>query len=91
MARKREYHGMHDTRIYRAWQNMKTRCNNPNSPKFHNHGGKGVKVCKEWSDSFIAFHKWAMKNGYTDELTLDRINGDGNYEPSNCRWATYKQ
>ena len=70
---------------------MKSRCNNPNASKYHLYGGKGIKVCNEWSQSFIAFHNWAIENGYTDELTLDRIDGNKDYEPSNCRWATYKE
>ncbi|OEH55924.1 hypothetical protein AQ616_18985 [Oceanobacillus sp. E9] len=90
MTKTRERHGMHESRIYRTWQNMKSRCNNPNASKYHLYGGKGIKVCDEWSESFITFHDWAMKNGYTDELTLDRINGNKDYEPCNCRWVTYK-
>lgn len=80
-------HGMCHTRLYRIWQNMKTRCNNPNATRFDTWGGKGIQVCEEWK-SFEAFKDWAISNGYSDELTLDRIETDKNYEPGNCRWVT---
>lgn len=80
----------HVNRLYSIWRNMKSRCYNPNTPKFNYHGGKGVRVCDEWQD-YIGFHKWAIANGYSEDLTIDRINGSGNYEPENCRWATYKE
>jgi hypothetical protein len=76
-------------RLYRIWSSMKTRCTNPNFHQFHDYGGRGIRVCKDWLESFAAFQSWAMENGYAAGLTLDRYpNGDGNYEPSNCRWAT---
>lgn len=83
-------HGMCGTRLYRIWHSMKQRCNNPNNTSYHNYGGKSIRVCKEWNE-FQGFSEWAISNGYSDELTLDRINGDGNYEPSNCRWITMKE
>lgn len=70
---------------------MKTRCYNPSSNKYHAYGGRGIKVCDEWKNSFANFKKWALSNGYANNLTLDRINNNGNYEPSNCRWVTNKQ
>lgn len=82
-------HGMTGTRLFNIWVDMRQRC----SSKIKEHkwwAGKGIKVCDEWQD-FNNFKEWALKNGYTPELTIDRINGDGNYEPQNCRWATYKQ
>ena len=76
------------TRIYKIWRHMCGRCKNKNERYYY---GKGISVCDEWKNDFISFYLWAMDNGYSDELTIDRINSNGNYEPSNCRWATYKQ
>ena len=76
-----------DTRLYSIWENMKSRCYNKNVPKYETYGKKGVRVCKEWKDSYDDFHDWAISHGYNSSLSLDRINPDGNYEPSNCRWA----
>ena len=84
----KEVHGLSNTRIYRCWADMKRRCNNSNSPFFYRYGGRGIKVCEEWNHSFLCFYKWAVENGYRDDLTLDRINNDGDYEPKNCKWST---
>ena len=70
---------------------MKNRCNNPKNKAYFYYGGKGVSVCEEWEHSFESFRDWAKGNGYKSDLTLDRINPDGNYEPSNCRWATWHE
>ncbi|MBR6613178.1 MAG: hypothetical protein IKK84_00235 [Clostridia bacterium] len=67
---------------------MKARCYNKNVERYKNYGGRGIKVCDEWRDDFMAFYQWAIKNGYQDSLTLDRKNVNGDYEPSNCRWVT---
>lgn len=82
-------HGMKKTRIYKSWERIKRRCNNPKTYK--NYGGRGIKVCDEWSKDFMAFYEWAMANGYRDDLTIDRIDVNGNYEPNNCRWVTMKE
>ena len=82
---------MNNKRISRIYSNMKTRCYNPTSNRYHCYGGRGIKVCDDWKSSFANFKEWALNNGYTDNLCLDRINNNGNYEPSNCRWVTKKQ
>ena len=70
---------------------MKARCVDPNSHKYHAYGGRGIKVCDEWLNSFESFYEWAMANGYQKDLSIDRIDNDGNYYPENCRWVTQKE
>lgn len=84
-------HSMTGTRIHDIWCNMKGRCFNKNNPRYDDWGGRGITVCDEWKNSFESFYDWAMANGYSDNLSLDRIDNNKNYEPSNCRWATPKE
>ena len=84
-------HGMSRSRLYHIWNSMKTRCINPKAISYKYYGEKGVKVCEEWRSDFIAFHDWAMSHGYQDDLTIDRIDNDGDYCPDNCRWSTVKE
>jgi len=82
-------HGETKTRLHRIWSNLRFRCNNPSCYRYKDYGGRGIKVCQEWSD-YETFRDWALNNGYSDELTIDRIDVNGNYEPSNCRWVDSK-
>ena len=84
-------HGMTNTRLFRIWGGMRQRCYNKNSKDYHNYGERGITLCKEWEEDFMNFYNWAIVNGYQDDLSVDRIDVNGNYEPNNCRWTTPKQ
>lgn len=85
-------HGKYHTRLYGIYTGMKSRCYNPNdTAHYPYYGGRGICICEEWLNDFEAFYGWATANGYQDDLSIDRIDVNGNYEPSNCRWATVKE
>ena len=91
MSEVKMIHGKRNTRLYNIWHCIKSRCYNEKAENYKHYGGRGITVCEEWKDNFEAFYEWAMANGYADDLTIDRIDVDGNYEPTNCRWATMKE
>lgn len=78
------------SRLYRIWSNIKRRCYNPSSEAYCNYGMRGISMCREWISSPLTFYNWAIKSGYKEGLSIDRINNSGNYEPSNCRWVNAK-
>ena len=80
----------HYARLRNIYALMKTRCYNSNAKNYKYYGGKGIRVCDEWKNDFLAFYKWSISNGYDDSLSLDRVEIDKDYEPNNCRWVTAK-
>ncbi len=87
----RRTHGQHGTRLYRIWQGMHGRCYIISHPAYKYYGERGISICDDWKNDFQSFYDWALSNGYSDSLTIDRINVNGNYEPLNCRWVTRKR
>ena len=84
-------HGKSTTKIYKVYSHMKARCYNKNNKDYKYYGGRGITICDEWLNDFMSFYDWAYENGYDDNLTIDRIDVNGNYEPNNCRWIDMKQ
>lgn len=84
-------HNLTNTRLFRIWSGILNRCYNPNNQKYKNYGALGIIVCEDWRTEYINFYHWAISHGYNDNLTIDRINVKGSYEPSNCRWVDQKK
>ena len=78
-----------ELRLRKTWRSMKDRCFNPKNARYPRYGARGITVCEDWM-SFDSFKKWAMESGYTDDLTIDRVDNDGDYCPENCRWVDMK-
>lgn len=90
LSQQRRTHGRSHTRLYNIWMGMRRRCTEPRFQMYRYYGGRGIRVCEAWN-SASAFLDWALANGYRDDLQIDRIDTNGNYEPSNCRWVTPKE
>lgn len=84
-------HNKINTRLYHIWQCMKSRCYYKRNNRYKYYGERGIKVCNEWLNDFMSFYTWSISHGYKDNLTIDRIDCNGNYEPNNCRWTSNKQ
>lgn len=84
-------HGLTRTPIHEVWSAMRKRCLMSWHQSYKDYGGRGISICEEWKDNLTAFNDWAQKNGWMEGLQIERINNDGNYEPSNCKWATIKE
>ena len=84
-------HGDKGTRLYNTYNSMKQRCNNPKDKAYKDYGGRGITICPEWTDSYIAFRDWSLSHGYQEGLEIDREDNDKGYSPENCRWITHKE
>lgn len=79
------------TRLFKIWVGMKKRCFDVKEPAYVNYGGRGITICDDWKNDFVSFRDWALNSGYEQNLTIDRIDNNGDYEPSNCKWSSAKE